>query len=82
MQHSYREWQETESVSYTHLTSKIDKSFDRKRLHIAKFRKDTKYSEYKKKVRQAQLQEERKKEMEGLTYGAGEFWIFAEFLAS
>lgn len=56
------------------ITSKIAKSFDRKRLHIAKFRKDTKYSEYKKKVRQAQLQEEeRKKEMEGLTYGAGEF---------
>ncbi|KAG8260638.1 hypothetical protein J6590_092467 [Homalodisca vitripennis] len=33
-----------------------------------------KYSEYKRKVRQAQMrEEERRKEIEGPTYGAGEF---------
>lgn len=55
-------------------TAKIAKSFDAKRLKLSKTRKHIKYNEYKRKQKQAQLlEEEKKKEKEGLTYGAGEF---------
>ena len=61
-------------VSPRKLTAKTAKAFDSKRLKLAQIRKKTKFTEYRRKLRQAQLlEEEEKKEKEGRTYGAGEF---------
>lgn len=66
--------QTTGGISPGSIMAKIAKRFDEKRLKLSKSRKDMKYSEYKRKKKQAQLrEEERRKEAEGLTYGAGEF---------
>lgn len=50
--------QSTGGISPGSDMSKVAKRFDRHRLRIAKYRKDMKYSEYKRKVRQAQMREE------------------------
>lgn len=61
-------------VSPGQFTVKIAKALDHKRLRLAEKRKDVKFQEYRKKKRLAIIsEEERVKEKEGLTYGAGEF---------
>lgn len=61
-------------VSPGQFTMKIAKALDQKRLRLTEKRKDVKFQEYRKKKRQAVIsEEERVKENEGLTYGAGEF---------
>lgn len=53
---------------------KIAKRFDKKRLMLSISRKNHQIEEYRRRLRLAQMEEEeRLREIEGLTYGAGEF---------
>lgn len=67
-------FQDAAGISPGAHSAKVAKHFDKKRLQLAKARKSIKFEQYRRKLRTAQAEEEeRLKEREGLTYGAGMF---------